>query len=446
MVRTILVAAGPPASAHRPAMRTIGRERIRRISDWFSALQHAAQDRLPATLEAALLETRAMVERGQTGLETDGETLGRTAGERLWSLALRAGQSQVGDLAEETHFRPLQQMRAMIQAIGNPGAQTGFTSSPSPRAATVRSLFQRIDDAFHYAARGATTLSFARHVRRGVTLVRILVTGFDPFSDGGPVPPGTVNPSGAAALAMDNTKVQSGRVAAAVEGVVLPVSFQDFRAGMVERIVRPLVQSRQVDAVLTVSQDANIPTTGPLEIERYVVGVHNETGAPTAIPTATPGGLGPAVIEAQAPVEQIAAETELAPRGRNPGIEQPTIGMGITFRFETAEQASRTRSALKLPAGIGPEVTISDRLALERIINSMQRQPNGIDISFRIGGQVFTATVLEGPGGDFLSNEVSYRVLRLLGEEQRPEHRILPHARARGWRAYPAGTHHIGRA
>ena len=79
---------------------------------------------------------------------------------------------------------------------------------------------------------------------------------------------------------------------------------------MVERIVRPLVQSGQVDTVLTVSQDANIPTTGPLEIERYVVGVHDETGTPTAVPAATPGELGPAVIEAQAPVEQIAAETE----------------------------------------------------------------------------------------------------------------------------------------
>ena len=65
-------------------------------------------------------------------------------------------------------------------------------------------------------------------------------------------------------------------------------------------------------------------------------------------------------------------------------------------------------------------------------MSSMQRQPNGIDISFRVGGQVFTAAVLEGPGGAFLSNEASYRVPRLLGEEQRPEHRILPHARARG--------------
>jgi hypothetical protein len=42
----------------------------------------------------------------------------------------------------------------------------------------------------------------------------------------------------------------------------------------------------------------------------------------------------------------------------------------------------------------------------------MTRAANGTDITFTAGGTTFTATVISGPGGNFLSNEVSFRVLR----------------------------------
>jgi Domain of unknown function (DUF4157) len=414
---TTLIAAGPPRAAARPSTHRIGGQRIRRISDWFPSLRSGTLDSLPGILEAALLELRAMIEGGQTGLDTDAATLGQIAGERLWNLARRAG-----GLGEESHFRPLQQLRAIIAALGDPAGQRGFDSSSTPQAASVQRVFNLINDAFHLAARGGTTISFNRRVARETALVRVLVTGFDPFLSTGAVPPGVINPSGAAALALDNTTVSAGSgVMAAVEGVVLPVSFGDFRRGMVENIVRPLVQNRDVDAILTVSLDESLAPTAPVRLERFVVGVHEESGQLGSVPAAQPGGLGPAIIETPAPIEDIARNTARPGRAGAPTIAQPTIGTDVTFRFPTSALADRALTALGFPPIGDREVTISDVSALQQIISTMQRAANGVDITFQIGGQSFQATVVDGPGGNFLSNEVSYRVLRWLLEQQRQD-------------------------
>jgi pyrrolidone-carboxylate peptidase len=412
---TTLVAAGPPQAAARPQARRVQGQTTRRISDWFGALQTATRDTLHGVFEAALLELRALIENGQAGLDADATALGRTAGEGLWNLARAAG-----DLGEESHFRPLLRMRALIAALGDPRGQ-GSGSAATPQSAAVERVFNLTDEAFHLAARGATTLDFTRRVPRGATLVRTLVTGFDPFMGGtGPVPAGVINPSGAAALALDNTTVAAGPgVTAAVEGIVLPVSFDDFRRGMVENIVRPLVQSRDVDAILTVSLDESIASADPVRIERFVVGVHAERGQLGAIPAAPAGGLGPAIIETPAPVEDIARDTAQPARRGVPAVAQPTIGTDVTFRFPTAGMADRALTALGLSPGGRREATVSDPSALQQIIVTMQRATNGTDISFQAGGQTFQASVLSGPGGSFLSNEVSFRVLRLLREQQR---------------------------
>lgn len=411
---TTLVAAGPPRSVRRPPTRRLQGQRIRRISDWFAPLRGASLKSMPGILEAALLELRSLIERGQAGLDTEATRLGQTAGERLWNLAHRAP-----GLGDESHFRPLQRLRGMIQALGNPAGQRGLSSSATPQAANVRRIFELVDDAFHLAARGASTISFNRRGHRGARIVRVLVTGFDPFVGTGAVPAGVVNPSGAAALALDNTTVSAGRGAiAAVEGIVLPVNFEDFRQGMVENIVRPLVQNRGVDAVLTVSLDESIAPSDPVRLERFVVGVHQD-GQLGPVPAAPPSGIGPAIIETQAPLEAIAQETALSARQGRAGIPQPKIGTDVTLRFPTTTIADQALTALGLPQSGNRDAIIADVSALRQIIATMQRASNGIDISFQAGGQNFQAAVVSGPGGNFLSNEVSFRMLRLLGEQKR---------------------------
>jgi hypothetical protein len=63
-------------------------------------------------------------------------------------------------------------------------------------------------------------------------------------------------------------------------------------------------------------------------------------------------------------------------------------------------------------------VIINSVGALRTIIGSMNRISTGqgptADITFRAGNRQFRATVLEGPGGNFLSNEISFRAQREL--------------------------------
>jgi hypothetical protein len=128
-------------------------------------------------------------------------------------------------------------------------------------------------------------------------------------------------------------------------------------------------------------------------------------------------------------VEQIAAETERQAGQRVSQILRPAIGTRVTFRFLSSVIADQAMTALGLPPTGYSEVNIGELnalqetspmiTALQEIIRTMQRSSNGTDITFQAGGRSFQATVVRGPGGNFLSNEVSYRMLRLLGDENR---------------------------
>lgn len=406
---TVLVAAGPSAAAPRPEpRREPGRPAVRRITDWIPALRAASLEDLQGTFEAALLEARAIIEGGRAVADDDARALGEAAGARLWQAAQEAG-----DLAHESHFRNLEQMRAALRAL-----------SAASHAEGTRRTFNLIDEAFRPAARGISSIDFRRGgVRAGARVVKVLLTGFDPFnveSPGQPPRRGEWNPSGAAVLALDGEtiNVEAG-VVAAVESVVLPVSFAEFRAGLVESIVGPL--ARDVDAVITVSMAPSIAPGEPVRIERYAVGVHQLYGGRLeAVPAGPGGGTGPAIIESRGPLAEIAAETRRpAERGR-PEIREPTIGTDIVFEFANEREADRALEALGLPRQGRSTVTISNPQALQRILDTMQRDvsPQSPGITFRAGGQSFQAILREGPGGNYLSNEVSFRVLRLLVERR----------------------------
>lgn len=449
---TILVAAGPPRAARRPRMRRRGGRRVRRLTDWLRALSRAARTRLQGVFEAALQEARALIEGGGRVSNSDASALGETAGERLWKLARRSVRrfrrrgGERGDRGERSHFDLLHRIRAAILALG--GIRPPLTSG-NPNAGRVRATFRLIDDEFNFAARGGTDISFGRRVGGRAKLVRVLLTGFDPFHFAGsparsvPPPAGAWNPSGAAVLALDGRPPLSlgGRAYAIVEGVVLPVSWEQFRAGIVERV---LGQAPNADAVITVSM-AGMPVGQPVRIEQFAVGVHDIRPVnvhrlfPTehagvrrleAIPSAPGGPFGPAIMETRADVRGIAQDTARRRRGRRSAIPQPTIGTDITFLFGSATDARDALSALGTTGTITPrggaggavELRIDDPAALARIIRTAQRVMRRTGsgpvptsaITFRVGNRRFRAQVLEGPGGDFLSNEVFFRVQREL--------------------------------
>jgi hypothetical protein len=426
---TTLVAAGPPRAAMRPQAQLAHGHRVRQLSDWLPALRGASRTTLPGTLEAALQELRATLEGGVAVTDADSAALGRAAGERLWALASRAG-----GLGEDEHFRPMQEMLAVIQALGHGG---------SSHPAAVEHAFDVVAPAFGDAARGGTSVSFTRPARRGGTDLKMLVTGFDPFESSGSLAAparGEWNPSGAAALALDGTTVDGpGRVRTAVEGIVLPVSFDEFRGGIVER----LVPASQVDAVITVSLDPNLAPTDPVRLERYAVGVHTTAGGAVEDVPAAPGGTeGPLVLPSTGPVDDIARETrQPGGRGRPDVVPQPATGDDVTFRFASAAAADAALAALGLAAQGEEEVTITSQAAIAAILAGMQRnpqQPGGI--VFTAGGVQHRAQVRSGPGGNFLSNEVSYRVLRLLSQQTGGPDRMSFHVHTPGTTAIPQDT------
>jgi hypothetical protein len=450
---TLLIAAGPPRTAKRPPMQKPaqkGDPTVRKISDWHPALRAATKDSLQPTFEAALFETRAMIEGGQAFSAAEATALGLIAGESLWRLAKAAG----GRGADE-HFDPLHRLRAVIRSLGGISRRP---ASQNPNADTLRSRFEEIDSAFELGARGATSVNFTRRARRGVQTLNVLLTGFDPFHAGTTPPqPGEWNPSGAAVMALDGTTVDVDRGAqAALEGVVLPVSFTEFRgsktrAPIVEQVVS--AHAGNVDAVITTSMDASIEADQPVRIEEFAVGVHRLERLKThqdfpaegpakpqleAIPPGQAGSpLGPAITETTKDAEQIAAGVAVPAKGRSPGIPRPAVGTDITFELTSAD-AVRLRKAVGQPPASGTRVVIEDVTVLRRIISGMQRSTaDPTRISFQLGQQRFDATVIEGPGGSFLSNEVSFRALRALGAARSPRDPISFHVHTQGGETIP---------
>ncbi|HEY2514957.1 MAG TPA: DUF4157 domain-containing protein [Polyangiaceae bacterium] len=445
---TTLVVAGPPRAATRPAA---AKGHGRALSDWMGPFRAARSvGELQPAFEAALQEVRATLEGGGTVSDGDARALADEAGKALWRLAKGAH-----DLGNQSHYEPLYRIRAVIRALG--GISPAFTGT-TPHAAQVQAAFRALDDQFEMAARGAGAgaIDFTRSAAQpaGTTVLKVLVTGFDPFDAGASsAAPGRArwNPSGAAALALDGTtvNVQPG-VVASVEAVVLPVSFNEFAGsggaeGIVERVIRPLANS--VDAVITVSEDGNI-TQNQVRLEQFSVGTHElgslsphrlfptevvstaQSGTPAAIAAAPGGPLGPAILETNAPLATIAKDTADPAAGVNtPAIGPPGTAASpasVTLDFGAAANAAQAAQLLHVaaPAPGDSSLRLPSAAAVQQVIAGATSRdpahPERLNFQLRNPGAPgaplvsFTATVVSGPGGSFLSNEVAYRTQRLL--------------------------------
>lgn len=437
-----LVAAGPPTISTRPAARArrSGRDVVQGLRDWLNELRGAGDVRqLQSLIEAALLETRSLFEGGHGSIvsEADARNFGSTAGDRLWALAsesararmraaerrstssrIREADLSAEHLGEESHYRPLHHISRLLQQLGQ-----------DARVPEVGRLFGLAEAEFSLAARGTRTVDYQRSrtslsqsgARPTAQIANVLLSGFDPFefdASGRQIEPrpGRFNPSGAAILQLDGRTVSVDRNrAAALEGVILPVHFGSFRSGIVESQLGPHLAN--ADAVLTVSEAPGADPTRPVRVERYAVGVHRlNSGRLEAIPPGPGSGpIGPAIIETGPGVPAIVQEASAS----LPAGQGPTIGEDIRFQFSSAEEADRALRALGLPPQGTSVVEISQAAAIRRVLTTMVRGVQSPGFTFTVGRQSFQAVVLSGPGGSFLSNEVSYRVLRFLAERGR---------------------------
>ncbi|MDP4529105.1 hypothetical protein Q3O59_08690 [Alkalimonas delamerensis] len=101
-------------------------------------------------------------------------------------------------------------------------------------------------EALELSSRGQLSIRFAKD-----SDVRILLTGFDPFLLDRNL--NQSNPSGVTALMLDGWVFQQDGRQIEVQTAMIPVRFADFDQGMIEQLLRPLLQEQSVDLLLTVS-------------------------------------------------------------------------------------------------------------------------------------------------------------------------------------------------
>ncbi|GGP98816.1 hypothetical protein GCM10010279_01950 [Streptomyces mutabilis] len=210
-------------------------------------------------------------------------------------------------------------------------------------------------------SRGQTDIDLPGDGQRGKGLERVLLTGFDPFTLDRDIR--ISNPSGAAALALDGTVIQTEAGPARVETAVFPVRWRDFTQGAVEEALRPLLP--RVDLFTTVSQGR----VGRFDVERTNGAWRggfpdNENVSRTeAVPVADPASQ---------------------PQWTTTTLPYEAITAADTGRFPVYDNTSVT----EIPAG-------------------------GTEPVVRPQGPTPGSTARAGGGGDYLSNEIAYRATLL---------------------------------
>ncbi|MDO6620329.1 hypothetical protein ACFL6Z_06100 [Pseudomonadota bacterium] len=100
--------------------------------------------------------------------------------------------------------------------------------------------------AFEKSSRGLSDIQFLPESQ-----IKILVTGFDPFFLDKHIDQS--NPSGLTALALDGVTFNVNGKQAQIETVMIPVRFADFDNGMIESLLTPMYRDNSVDMIFTVS-------------------------------------------------------------------------------------------------------------------------------------------------------------------------------------------------
>ncbi|MFB7497656.1 pyroglutamyl peptidase [Streptomyces sp. NPDC056161] len=271
-------------------------------------------------------------------------------GAALWRRAVDRAQGRGpagGDLSRDDD-RPLYWARlGMTREVRT--YEPAFALTDSQRAALLGELER--------TSRGRTDLRYPG----GKGLKRILVTGFDPFTLDRDIR--ISNPSGASALALDGTVIETAAGPARVETAVFPVRWQDFAEGTVERALRPYLPA--VDLFTTVSQGR----VGRFDVERTNGAWRG--GFPDNDNASATGTV---------PVSDPASQ----PQWTTTTLPYAAVVAADTGRFPVYDNTTVT----EIPAGGTAPVVRQD-------------------------GPTPGSTARAGGGGDYLSNEIAYRVTLL---------------------------------
>ncbi|WP_141204766.1 pyroglutamyl peptidase [Streptomyces griseorubiginosus] len=282
-------------------------------------------------------------------------------GSGLWRRAVDRAQGRGpagGDLSRDDD-RPLYWARlGMTRDVRTWEPSFGLTEAQRASLLGELERTSRGQDAVRYPA--------------GERLKRVLLTGFDPFTLDRDIR--ISNPSGATALALDGTVIETAKGPARVETVVFPVRWQDFTDQTVERALRPYL--RKVDLFTTVSQGR----VGRFDVER----------------------------------------TNGAWRGGFPDNEN----IGVTGTVPVGDPASQpqwTTTTLPYKAIVDAD---TGRFPVYDNTSVTEIPAGGSEAVVRPDGPTAGSAARAGGGGNYLSNEIAYRATLL--RDRLGLHDVLP--------------------
>ena len=197
--------------------------------------------------------------------------------------------------------------------------------------------------------------------------LQVLITGFDPFSLDKHIDQS--NPSGLAALALDGKILNRGEQKLEIKSAMFPVRYRDFDQGLLETWLTPLLENRSVDLMLTVSMGRD-----GFDLERFP-GKRRSAAAPDNLGVFA-GGSG---------------SLPIIPLLVDQALSGPEF---VEFRLPAESM-------------LGAEglFEVRDNREVATLEQGVFRAKDLVDLADQ--------TAVRGSGGGYLSNEISYRSIRL---------------------------------
>ena len=219
---------------------------------------------------------------------------------------------------------------------------------------------------FEKGSRGQMDLEYTQTTHK-----KILLTGFDPFLLDKNI--NQSNPSGIAALKLDGQVITHNGITAEINTVMIPVRYKDFDEGIIESLLAPYYALNNVDMIITVSMGRK-----EFDLERFP-GKRRSVTAPDNLNILSGGTK-------EAPIISKLHNKPL------PGEEFVLFSLPIK----------------QMQLAKGPYKVIDNHK-----VTSIDESLKPKDIEPHTLSQLNGHIAVNGSGGGYLSNEISYRSIRL---------------------------------
>lgn len=237
--------------------------------------------------------------------------------------------------------------------------------SVQPKFTLAQAQKNALLDMLEQGTRGRTDLAYKQGAMK-----KILLTGFDPFLLDRNI--NQSNPSGVAALLLDGQIIEYKGVTAEINTVMVPVRYEDFDNGTIESLLAPYYALNNVDMIVTVSMGRT-----EFDLERYP-GKRRSVTAPDNVN----------ILSGGTKKQPIISKLHNRPL---PGNEFVEFSLPIK----------------QMQLAKGPYKIIDNHK-----VTTIENGTHSPTTIAELNGEI----AVSGSGGGYLSNEISYRSIRLRNE------------------------------